>query len=162
MDCLTLLGRNIERLMREREYRSYAQAARISGVNLSTLKSWMCGRKYPRLKTLDAFCDGLYIRTWELFREGPEFSRADRANHSDKTAIVNFRACLLEKKLLRTEEILAYFQGELSLDEYRSYLRNTDGRNIPLPKLERLAALLEVPLWKLLKEEFSNETEQPK
>lgn len=141
-----------------------SELADLTGVKLSTLKSWCQSKSFPRLKSLDMFCDKLHIHTSDMFEEGTQFlTPYSGANTSHKRFLINFISQCNAHHLLNDADILAFLNNYdeimnaetdrdiISIDALQSYKRKTSGRQIPINKLDFIADQFKIKSFSLLR-----------
>ena len=144
---------NIRILMTQTGFNSYEKLSKATKVNVNTIKSWFGKSKtvYPKLNTLDTFCNALNIKTSDLFILNKEFIfYKNIQNNSRKQFIKNFNELMIKKALSRSdiEEILS---SKIYPPTLYSYLRKKNGRTIPIDVIDEICNLLEIEPYTLLK-----------
>lgn len=161
-DSKTVIADNIIRIKSMRAV-TLSGLSDLTGIGLATLKSWSRCKSYPRLKTLDAFCDGLQIHTSDMLEEGTRFSTPyTEKNDSHRRFFVNFIDRCNALQLINDAEKLAFFNDDalndgetdrdvVSSDALSSYRRRTNGRQIPIKKLDFMADRFGIKSFTLLR-----------
>lgn len=162
-DSRKIIADNITRLQVIKVL-SLKELSQLTGICLSTLKSWHQRKTYPRLKLLDSFCDKLGVHTSDLFEANTSFiTPYFEYNSSHKIFMKNFLTLCNQRKLLNEAEILDFLNNGnvlparfvdvdiISIDALKSYKRRKNGRQIPVQKLDYIAKCFGVETFKLLR-----------
>ena len=143
---------NIHILQIQEGINSYSALSACSGINENTIKSWFSSKDvYPRLSTLDIFCNAFQMYTYELFIPTSPFQHnSSKPNNSRDCFIYNFKSLCLDKKILSFGEMSHLCCGYISSDTLKSYLRQKNGRTIPIYNIDVIAELFNIKPYQLL------------
>lgn len=158
-----VIADNISRLKSMRSI-TLRELSDLTGINHSTLKSWSQCKSCPRLKMLDLFCDKLHMHTSDMIEEGTRFlTPFSERNDSHKRFVKNFITQCNEHQLLNINDILTFLNNDdimlnegidydiISIDALQSYKRKTNGRQIPIKKLDFVADQFKIESFRLLR-----------
>lgn len=149
-DSFGIIKDNFLRLQTKYGLQSYAELGNLLGVNENTIKTWYSSRgSAPSLSKLDAICDKLNICTEDLFRPASIFDTQYSQNDTRRNAITNIKTFLIMNKLFNKVEAAKHIG--VSYSALVSYLRENDGREIPLSKLDLFAMKLNTTTYDLVR-----------
>ena len=133
---------------------TYLKLSEHTSIPVSTIKSWYSKKNsYPKLSTLDHFCDAFLIHTSQLFVESNKFeNKWEFPNDSMACFRYNLDRICFDKAIPRPKDrIKLLFDDDGGVNRYYSYLRENNGNSIPIPELDEIARKLKVDTYDLLK-----------
>lgn len=144
--------------------RTLCDLANLTGIKLSTLKSWSQCKSFPSLKMLDRFCDKLRIHTSDMLEEDTQFlTPYSGPNASHRQFLINFISQCNAHHLLNDADILEFLNDHngiidvetdrdtISIDALHSYKRKANGRQIPIHKVDYIADQFKIKSFMLLR-----------
>lgn len=133
-------------------YKTYSNLADFYGVSESSIKTWMNGRRNPKLQTLESISKKTKRPVFSFIcnNEIPSIAYVDDNIHS--IFLSNLKIFFMEKQAFKINQQLTLLQYSVSDFALRSYIRKENYKLPPLITLDRIADALEIPTYILLKE----------
>lgn len=142
---------NLERMLRQKA--AYGKLASALDVPVSTLKSWVNGRRCPSLKALDKISNTIGCSSYELILPGAVLKNKGAALNNSRSAFVrNLNIIFIEKRCFSIPQKLNLLANGITDFALKSYMRKTNFKTPTLSKLDCIADSLNVPTYELLKE----------